>query len=120
MDDSLVRGTTARKIVQLLREAGALEVHLRITAPPTTGSCYYGIDTPNRDELIAHRMTPDEICTHLKADSFGYLSLPALRRIQGDQRGGFCEACFSGDYPTELTDKNEGILSSQLSLLSDN
>ena len=99
VDDSLVRGTTARKIVQLLREAGALEVHLRITAPPTTGSCYYGIDTPTRDELIAHRMTPDEICSHLKADSLGYLSLPALRRVQGDQKGGFCEACFSGEYP---------------------
>jgi amidophosphoribosyltransferase len=109
VDDSLVRGTTSKKIVRLIRDCGAKEVHLRITAPPTTGSCFYGVDTPDRDELIAHRMTPTEICEHLKADSLGYLSLGALRRIQGEQRGGFCEACFSGDYPVLPPDVAEEI-----------
>jgi amidophosphoribosyltransferase len=99
VDDSLVRGTTSKKIVRLIRDCGAAEVHLRITAPPTTGSCFYGVDTPDRDELIAHRMSPAEICEELNSDSLGYLSLGALRRIQGDQRGQFCEACFSGEYP---------------------
>ena len=99
VDDSIVRGTTSRKIVRLLRNAGATEVHLRITAPPTTGGCYYGVDTPNKDELIAHQMDVAQICTHLGADSLGYLSLAGLRRVEGDDRGKYCEACFSGEYP---------------------
>ncbi len=99
VDDSIVRGTTARKIVRMLRQAGAAEVHLRITAPPTTGGCYYGVDTPNREELIAHRMDVAQICAHLGADSLGYLSLEGLRTVEGAGRGGYCEACFSGDYP---------------------
>ncbi|MFT5680055.1 MAG: amidophosphoribosyltransferase [Myxococcota bacterium] len=99
VDDSIVRGTTSRKIVRMLRKAGASEVHLRITAPPTTGGCYYGVDTPNREELIAHRMDVAQICEHLGADSLGYLSLEGLRTVQGSGRGGYCEACFSGDYP---------------------
>ena len=99
IDDSLVRGTTSQKIVKLLREAGAAEVHLRITAPPTTGSCFYGVDTPNKEELIAHRMDVEGIRAWLGADSLGYLSLEGLRLVEGEQRGEFCEACFSGDYP---------------------
>jgi amidophosphoribosyltransferase len=99
VDDSIVRGTTSRKIVRMLREAGAAEVHLRITAPPTTGGCYYGVDTPTREELIAHRMSAAQICEHLGADSLGYLSLEGLRTVEGSGRGGYCEACFSGDYP---------------------
>lgn len=103
VDDSIVRGTTSRKIVRLLRAAGAREVHLRITAPPTTGSCFYGVDTPNREELIAHRLDLAGICAYLEADSLGYLSLEQLREAQGEDRGRFCEACFSGEYPVEPT-----------------
>jgi amidophosphoribosyltransferase len=99
VDDSLVRGTTARKIVRMLRNSGAAEVHLRITCPPTTGSCFYGVDTPEQDELIAHRLSVEEIRAFLGADSLGYLSIDGLRVAQGAERGGFCEACFTGDYP---------------------
>lgn len=101
VDDSLVRGTTARKIVRMLREAGAGEVHVRITAPPTRGSCFYGIDTPTAEELIAHRMGVEGIRHHLGADSLGYLSLGGLRQVEGVDQGGFCEACFSLEYPVE-------------------
>jgi amidophosphoribosyltransferase len=101
VDDSLVRGTTSRKIVAMLRDAGAAEVHLRITAPPTTGACFYGVDTPEPAQLIAHRMGVEDIRAYLGADSLGYLSLEGLRSAEGEGRGGFCEACFSGDYPVE-------------------
>jgi amidophosphoribosyltransferase len=101
VDDSLVRGTTLRKVVRMLRDNGALEVHLRITAPPTIGSCYYGVDTPTREELIATRMDVDGICEFLGADSLTYLSLHSLRRAQGAQQGRFCEACFTNEYPVD-------------------
>ena len=101
VDDSLVRGTTTRKVVRMLRACGVKEVHLRITAPPTTGSCYYGVDTPTQDELIAHRMEVDDIRRYLGADSLGYLSLEGLRAVEGQDRGEFCEACFSGEYPVD-------------------
>ena len=101
VDDSLVRGTTARKIVRMLRDAGALEVHVRITAPPSRGSCFYGIDTPTPEELIAHRMGVEGIRHHLGADTLGYLSLAGLRQVQGADNGRFCEACFSLEYPVE-------------------
>ncbi|NOY28454.1 MAG: amidophosphoribosyltransferase [Oligoflexia bacterium] len=101
VDDSIIRGTTARKIVRMLRDAGAREIHLRITAPPTRGSCYYGVDTPTREELIAHRHDVEGIRQYLGADSLGYLSLDALHRAEGQQRGLFCEACFSLDYPVD-------------------
>jgi len=101
VDDSLVRGTTTRKVVRMLRECGAKEVHLRITAPPTTGSCYYGVDTPTQDELIAHRMGVDDIRHFLGADSLGYLSLDGLRSFEGPDENQFCEACFSGEYPVD-------------------
>lgn len=99
VDDSLVRGTTARETVSMLLGAGAEEVHLRITSPPTTGPCFYGVDTPDQDELLAHRLSVQEIRTYLGASSLAYLPLDALRDVQGAQRGGFCEACFTGEYP---------------------
>lgn len=102
VDDSIVRGTTSRKIVRLLRSAGAREVHLRVTAPPTTGSCFYGIDTPTREELIASRMDLAGIRGWLESDSLGYLPLETLREAEGEDRGRYCEACFSGEYPIEI------------------
>ncbi|HEY2851560.1 MAG TPA: amidophosphoribosyltransferase [Gemmatimonadaceae bacterium] len=100
VDDSIVRGTTTRGLVALVRAAGAREVHMRVSSPPVTGPCYYGIDTPSRDELIAARLTPDEIARDLGVDSLGYLSLEGmLASVPGGPQG-FCHACFSGDYPT--------------------
>ncbi|MDE3137554.1 MAG: amidophosphoribosyltransferase [Acidobacteriota bacterium] len=102
VDDSIVRGTTSRKIVRMLREAGAAEVHMRVSCPPTISPCYYGIDTPTRDELIASRHSIDEIRAFVGADSLGYLSLESLRRAVGDGEGQFCTSCYTGHYPTEL------------------
>jgi len=102
VDDSLVRGTTSRKIVRLVREAGAKEVHVRISCPPTISPCYYGVDTPRREELIAAQQSPEEIRQFLGADSLGYLSLESLRAAVGDTQGKFCTACYTGVYPTEL------------------
>jgi amidophosphoribosyltransferase len=102
VDDSIVRGTTSRKIVRLLREAGAREVHLRITCPPIISPCYYGIDTPTRSELIAARHSVEGIRDFIGADSLGYLSLGSLRRAVGDTEGKFCTSCYTGSYPTEL------------------
>ncbi|MBO6939673.1 MAG: amidophosphoribosyltransferase [Deltaproteobacteria bacterium] len=100
VDDSIVRGTTSRKIVKMLREAGAAEVHLRISSPPTRWPCFYGIDTPTREELIASRHTPEEIARYVTADSLGYLSVEGLREAIGGD--GFCDACFSGEYPVPV------------------
>ena len=102
VDDSLVRGTTSRKIVRMVREAGATEVHVRVSCPPTISPCYYGVDTPRRDELIAARHTPSEIREFLGADSLGYLSLESLRAAVRDDTGKFCTSCYTGSYPTEL------------------
>ena len=102
VDDSLVRGTTSRKIVRLVRDAGAAEVHVRISCPPTISPCYYGIDTPHRDELIASRHSVEEIRRFLGADSLGYLSLQSLRAAVEDTDGRFCTSCYTGSYPTEL------------------
>ena len=100
VDDSIVRGTTTRGLVQLVRGAGAVEVHMRVSSAPVTGPCYYGIDTPSRDELIAANHTLEEIRAHLGVDSLGYLSLEGmLESVPGGPQG-FCHACFSGDYPT--------------------
>ena len=98
VDDSVVRGTTSRKIVKMIRDAGASEVHLRISSPPTAWPCYYGIDTPTRQELIAASHTVQEIGTHVTADSLGYLSLEGLYAALGEARSGYCDACFSGEY----------------------
>jgi len=102
VDDSIVRGTTSRKIVRMVRDAGAKEVHVRISCPPTISPCYYGVDTPTREELIASSNTPEEICKFLGADSLGYVSLPALKQAVADTEGRFCTSCYTGVYPTDL------------------
>ena len=105
VDDSIVRGTTSRKIVKMLKDSGAREVHLRIASPPTTWPCYYGIDTPSRKELIAASHTTDEIARYVTADSLGYLSLSGLNTAAGDPEGRtYCSACFSGKYLTPLSE----------------
>jgi amidophosphoribosyltransferase len=100
VDDSIVRGTTSRKIVQMVRAAGAKEVHLRISSPPTTHSCFYGIDTPSRDQLIASSRDNEAIRAFIEADSLGYLTLADLQAAVRDTEAGqgFCYACFTGDY----------------------
>ena len=98
VDDSIVRGTTSRKIVKMIRDAGATEIHLRISSPPTTWPCYYGIDTPTRQELIAATHDLAEIRDYVTADLIGYLSLDGLYEALGESREGFCDACFSGEY----------------------
>jgi len=102
VDDSIVRGTTSRKIVRMVREAGATEVHVRISCPPTISPCFYGVDTPTRNELIAANNSVDEIRQFLEADTLGYLSLNGLREAVEDREGQFCTACYTGVYPTEL------------------
>jgi amidophosphoribosyltransferase len=103
IDDSIVRGTTMRKLVKLMRAAGASEVHLRIASPPVTNPCYYGIDTPVRNELIASSHSVEEIRTYLRVDSLAYLSLAGLLEAAGD-RGNHCDACFTGNYPVSFTE----------------
>ena len=100
VDDSIVRGTTTRGLVALVRAAGAREVHMRVSSPPITGPCYYGIDTPSREELIAANHTLEEIRASLGVDSLGYLSLDGMLESVPGGPDGFCHACFSGDYPT--------------------
>ncbi|MBE0567899.1 MAG: amidophosphoribosyltransferase [Krumholzibacteria bacterium] len=101
VDDSIVRGTTMRKLVKLIRQAGAVEVHLRIASPPVTNPCFYGIDTPVRAELIASSHTVDEIATYLRVDSLAYLSLAGLMEAAGDGDR-YCDACFTGNYPVSF------------------
>ncbi len=102
VDDSIVRGTTSRKLVRMVREAGAKEVHMRISCPPTVSPCYYGVDTPTKEELIASSNSPEEIRRFLGADSLGYLSLAGLRQAVNDTEGKFCTSCYTGVYPTDL------------------
>jgi amidophosphoribosyltransferase len=102
VDDSIVRGTTSRKIVRMVREAGAKEVHMRISCPPTISPCYYGVDTPTREELIASSSTPEEICKFIGADSLGYVSLAGLKQAVNDVKGSYCTSCYTGVYPTDL------------------
>jgi len=102
VDDSIVRGTTSRKIVRIVREAGAREVHMRISCPPTVSPCFYGIDTPTKKELIAATHTVEEIRQYLGADTLGYLSLEGMRRAVGDTQGRFCLACYTSNYPTAV------------------
>jgi amidophosphoribosyltransferase len=101
IDDSLVRGTTSKGLVQMIRAAGAREVHLRLGSPPITGPCHYGIDTPNRDELIAASHSRDQIRHYLGVDTLEYLTLEEMTGAAGD-RNSWCHACFSGDYPTPI------------------
>jgi amidophosphoribosyltransferase len=100
VDDSIVRGTTSRKIVRMMRNAGATEVHLRISCPPTVSPCYYGVDTPTQRELIAANNTLEEIRSYVEADSIAYLSLDSLRNSVQDRDDRFCYACYTGTYPT--------------------
>jgi len=99
LDDSIVRGTTSRKIVKMVKAAGAREVHLRISCPPTISPCFYGVDTPSRTELIAATHSIDEIRKYVEADSIAYLSLDGLRAAVGNQQGSYCTSCYTGVYP---------------------
>jgi amidophosphoribosyltransferase len=105
VDDSLVRGTTSKGLVQMIRAAGAREVHFRVASPPITGPCYYGIDTPTKSELIASSHSIEEIRRHLGVETLGYLSLEGMLRAAGGDPSGFCHACFSGQYPTPIPDE---------------
>ncbi len=107
IDDSIVRGTTSKKIVQMVREAGAKEIHVRISCPPTVSPCYYGVDTPNKSELIASQMSVNEICQYIGADSLGYLSLEGMIEASGLKPNSVCVACWNEDYPTRITPQAE-------------
>ncbi|MEI9997133.1 MAG: amidophosphoribosyltransferase [Rhizomicrobium sp.] len=124
IDDSIVRGTTSKKIVQMVRDAGASQVHFRVASPPTAHSCFYGVDTPNTDDLLAHKADVEAMRRAIGADTLGFISMDRLYRAMGkDKRDAaapqFCDACFSGDYPIELTDISGGSRNGQLSLLAD-
>ncbi|MEI7606505.1 MAG: amidophosphoribosyltransferase [Rhodospirillaceae bacterium] len=122
IDDSIVRGTTSKKIVEMLRNAGAAEVHMRISSPPTAHSCFYGIDTPEEDKLLAHAMTVDEMAAYISADSLAFVSIDGLYRATGmaggrdNQAPQFCDACFTGDYPIALADRDSQSTSGELPL----
>jgi amidophosphoribosyltransferase len=107
IDDSIVRGTTSKKIVRMVREAGATEVHMRISCPPTVSPCFYGVDTPNRDDLIAAQMSVAEIRDFIGADSLGYLSLEGMLEASGIAPRASCVACWTGNYPTQITREAE-------------
>jgi len=107
VDDSIVRGTTSRKIVTMMRNAGAAEVHMRIASPPTTHPCFYGVDTPSQDQLIAAQMTVEQIATEIGVDSLAFISVDGMYRAIADvardpETPQFCDACFTGDYPIRL------------------
>jgi amidophosphoribosyltransferase len=124
IDDSIVRGTTSRRIVEMVRDAGAREIHFRIASPPTTHSCFYGVDTPNTEELLAHRMDVEEMRRYINADSLAFISIDGLYRAMGEkgrdaQAPRYCDACFSGAYPIDLTDVTGGRKDGQLSLLAE-
>jgi len=125
IDDSIVRGTTSLKIVQMMREAGASEVHMRIASPPTRDSCFYGVDTPEKSKLLASRMTVEEMAKFINVDSLAFLSIDGLYRAVGkpsrdNQSPQYCDACFTGAYPTVLTDRdNRENNIHQLSLLAE-
>lgn len=105
VDDSIVRGTTSKKLVKMIRQAGAREVHMRVSAPPTTGPCFYGIDTPQKEELIAAQKSVEEIAAYIGVDSLAYLSLEGLYRATERKVGKMCDACFTGNYPCGTPDK---------------
>ncbi len=107
IDDSIVRGTTSKKIVRMVREAGASEVHMRVSCPPTLSPCYYGVDTPNKSDLIGAQMTISEICDFIEADTLGYLSLEGMLEACGIPAAASCVACWTGNYPTRITREAE-------------
>ena len=124
VDDSIVRGTTSTKIVEMMREAGAAEVHMRIASPPIVNSCHYGVDTPEKAELLASRLGVEEIAAGIGVDSLAYLSIDGLyRAAAGADRDAaapqFCDACLSGDYPIGLADQEDGDVPAQLPLLTE-
>ena len=124
IDDSIVRGTTSLKIVQMLREAGAREVHMRIASPPTRHSCFYGVDTPERAKLLAAQMSVAQMNEYIRADSLAFVSIDGLYRALGEAvrdeaQPQYCDACFSGAYPTRLTDHEEHERPDQLAMLAE-
>lgn len=110
VDDSIVRGTTSKKIVAMIREAGATEIHVRISCPPTTSPCYYGVNTPKKAELIASQMSMDEVCSYIEADSLGYLSMKGMLEAIGFEEGSSCVACWNGKYPTAVVNGPKDIV----------
>lgn len=124
VDDSIVRGTTSLKIVQMMREAGAAEVHMRIASPPTRHSCFYGVDTPERAKLLAAKLDLGGMTGFIHADSLAFISIDGLYKALGeakraDIRPKYCDACFTGDYPTTLTDYDEGAEVDQFAMLAE-
>ncbi len=124
VDDSIVRGTTSQKIVEMVRQAGAKEVHMRIASPPTAHSCFYGIDTPSTENLLAHRMSVDEIQDFIGVDSMAYVSIDGLYRAVGAAKRDngapqYCDACFTGEYPVELVDHTDKSARTKISSLNE-
>ena len=125
VDDSIVRGTTSKKIVQMVRDAGAKEVHMRIASPPTASPCFYGVDTPDTNKLLASRMSVEEMAKFINVDTLSFISLDGLYRATGEAKRDsetpqYCDACFSKEYPTELTDHNvDGSKVASISLLAE-
>lgn len=124
VDDSIVRGTTSLKIVQMMREAGAAEVHMRIASPPTMHSCFYGVNTPEREKLLAALKSVEQMCEYIQADSLAFISIDGLYRAVGEEtrqdiQPQYCDACFTGAYPTPLTDQDGKEQPDQLSMLNE-
>jgi amidophosphoribosyltransferase len=124
VDDSIVRGTTSVKIVEMVRSAGATEVHMRISSPPTTHSCFYGIATPTREQLLASRFDVAGMAKFIGVDSLAFISIDGLYRAMGEEGRDpeaprFCDACFTGEYPIPLADRDAGKVHTQLSLLAE-
>jgi amidophosphoribosyltransferase len=122
VDDSIVRGTTSTKIVEMVRQAGAAEVHMRISSPPTTHSCFYGIDTPEKEKLLAHRYSVEEMAGYIGADSLAFVSIDGLYRAMGEPGRNqsaprFCDACFTGEYPITLTDYDQRASQPELTFM---
>ncbi len=124
IDDSIVRGTTSLKIVQMMRDAGATEVHMRIASPPTRHSCFYGVDTPERTKLLAHKLDIGGMQDFMHADSLAFVSIDGLYKALGEARRAdirpqYCDACFTGDYPTRLTDQDDTAVEDQFEMLAE-
>ncbi len=125
VDDSIVRGTTSRKIVEMVREAGAKEVHMRVSSPPTKHSCFYGINTPSTEELMAHKYSVDEIAKHIGVDSLAYISVEGLYKAVGEdgrdnETPQYCDACFTGEYAIPLTDHKNNQTGTNVTQLREN
>ena len=124
VDDSIVRGTTCVKIVEMVRNAGAKEVHMRVSSPPTAHPCFYGIDTPQKSELLAANYDVEAMAKHIGVDSLSFISIDGLYRALGESGRDmeipqYCDACFSGDYPIRLVDHDKDPAQHQLSLLDE-